>query len=108
MITLNANIYSSMKKSYGVSNKDKDENGDEDEHQKLNQSSSTLKRNAANEREMKKRDAKYTRASIVMVVLYIICNTPRVIPNVMEILIAVEEFPFVSANISLTVQYTIH
>jgi hypothetical protein len=30
-----------------------------------------------NEHELKKRDAKYTRASVVMVIVFVVCNTPR-------------------------------
>ena len=49
-----------------------------------------------NEAEFKKRDAKYTRASVVMVVAFVICNTPRCIPNIMEIIVGLEDSPTVS------------
>lgn len=45
------------------------------------------------EAEFKKRDAKYTRASVVMVVAFVVCNTPRFVPNIMEIFIGQEHFP---------------
>lgn len=45
------------------------------------------------ESEFKKRDSKYTRASVVMVVAFVVCNTPRFVPNIMEIFIKGESFP---------------
>ena len=49
-----------------------------------------------NEHELKKRDAKYTRASVVMVIVFVVCNTPRFVPNVMELFIDQIQFPKVS------------
>ena len=49
-----------------------------------------------NEHELKKRDAKYTRASVMMVIVFVVCNTPRFIPNVMELFISQSDFPKVS------------
>jgi hypothetical protein len=46
-----------------------------------------------NEAAYKKRDAKYTRASVVMVVAFVVCNTPRFVPNIMEIFLSLEDFP---------------
>ena len=46
-----------------------------------------------NESEFKKRDFKYTRASVAIVIVFVICNTPRLVPNVMEIFISMEDFP---------------
>ena len=46
-----------------------------------------------NEHELKKRDAKYTRASVVMVIVFVVCNTPRFVPNVMELFISQDQFP---------------
>jgi len=48
-------------------------------------SNTRVRRSGLNEREVKKQEAKYTRASVVMVVLFILCNTPRIIPNAMEL-----------------------
>ena len=45
------------------------------------------------EAEFKKRDAKYTRASVVMVVAFVVCNTPRCVPNIMEIIVGLEASP---------------
>ena len=45
-----------------------------------------------NESEFKKRDSKYTRASVVMVVIFVVCNTPRVVPNIMEMIFGQEWF----------------
>lgn len=61
-----------------------------------------------NEAAYKKRDAKYTRASVVMVVAFVVCNTPRFVPNIMEIFISLDEFPswgyvLISVNHMLTV-----
>lgn len=49
-----------------------------------------------NEAAYKKRDAKYTRAAVVMVVAFVVCNTPRFVPNIMEIFIKLDDFPSVS------------
>ena len=49
-----------------------------------------------NEAEFKKRDAKYTRASVVMVVAFVVCNTPRFVPNFMEIIVGLDAIPQVS------------
>ena len=46
-----------------------------------------------NEAEFKKRDAKYTRASVVMVVAFVVCNTPRFVPNFMEIIVGLDASP---------------
>ena len=53
-----------------------------------------------NEAEYKKRDGKYTRASVVMVLAFMVCNTPRMVPNIMEIFISQDEFPAVSCPFS--------
>ena len=50
------------------------------------------------EAEYKKRDAQYTRASIFMVVVFVVCNMPRFIPNCMEIFLELDEFPQVIYN----------
>ena len=50
------------------------------------------------EAEYKKRDAQYTRASVVMVMAFIVCNTPRFIPNVMEIFVELDQWPQVSTE----------
>lgn len=47
--------------------------------------SGRVRRVGLDEREMKKRDAKYTRASVMMVLVYISCQAPRVLMNVMEL-----------------------
>ena len=54
-----------------------------------------------NEHELKKRDAKYTRASVVMVIVFVVCNTPRFVPNVMELFISQDQFPKVRNYIYL-------
>ena len=53
-----------------------------------------------NEAEFKKRDAKYTRASVVMVVAFVVCNSPRCIPNIMEIIVGLEACPPVSSTLN--------
>ncbi len=58
---------------------------------------SGIRRVVANEKELKKRDAKYTRASVFMVVVFILCNSPRLVPNCMELILpSPEDFPDVS------------
>ena len=60
-------------------------------------SAGNIRRGAGNhghhEAEYKKRDAQYTRASVFMVVAFVVCNMPRFIPNVMEIFLELHEFP---------------
>ena len=59
------------------------------------QAAAGMRRVTANEREMKKRDGRYTRASVVMVIIFVLCNAPRFIPNIMEIFTVTVEFPLV-------------
>jgi len=67
-----------------------------------------VRRAGIDEREAKKRDAKYTRASVVMVVSFVICNTTRFVPNLMELYIPQTKFPewaftLISINQLLTI-----
>ena len=55
-----------------------------------------MRRMVVNDRELKKRDAKFTRAAIFMVVAFVLCHAGRLIPNAMEIFLEVKEFPSVS------------
>ena len=57
-----------------------------------------IRRAGHHEAEYKKRDAQYTRASVFMVVAFVVCNTPRFIPNVMEIFIELKDWPQASGN----------
>jgi len=52
-----------------------------------------MRRVGGNEKEMKKRDAKYTRASVAMVLVYLFCNSPRLVPNFYEIFYGAPQFP---------------
>ncbi len=55
---------------------------------------STIRRvGGATEAESKKRDSKYTRASVVMVVAFVVCNAPRFVPNIMELFVELKDFP---------------
>ena len=56
-------------------------------------SAAHIRRGGQHEAEYKKRDAQYTRASVFMVVAFVVCNTPRFIPNVMEIFIELNKWP---------------
>jgi len=67
-----------------------------------------IRRGGHHEAEYKKRDAQYTRASLFMVVAFIVCNMPRFIPNIMEIFIEFHKWPqwghvLVNVNHLLTV-----
>ena len=55
--------------------------------------SCTIRRTGYNESEFKKRDFKYTRASVAIVIVFVVCNAPRLIPNIMEIFIDPLKFP---------------
>ncbi len=57
-----------------------------------------MRRLGGNEKELKKRDGRYTRASVVMVVVYVVCNAPRLIPNCMELFLRFNQFPDVSSR----------
>ena len=63
----------------------------------LSASKSIIRRAGLNEAEYKKRDANYTRASVIMVVAFVVCNTGRFVPNIMEIFLDLECFPGVSS-----------
>ena len=41
---------------------------------------------------LRKRDARFTRAAIFMVVAFVICHAPRIIPNMAELFMGVDEF----------------
>ena len=40
----------------------------------------------------RKRDARFTRAAIFMVVAFVVCHGPRIIPNVLELVMDHEDF----------------
>ena len=61
--------------------------------------SCTIRRTGYNESEFKKRDFKYTRASVAIVIVFVVCNAPRLIPNIMEIFIDPLKFPEVSTYV---------
>ena len=41
---------------------------------------------------IRKRDARFTRAAIFMVVAFVLCHGPRIIPNVAELFMGVNDF----------------
>ena len=47
-------------------------------------------------REERERDASYTRASILMVVVFVVCHTPRLITNTLELFVDQADLPLVS------------
>ena len=70
-------------------------------HRSTTLSAGNIQRGASHghhEAEYKKRDAQYTRASVFMVVAFVVCNMPRFIPNVMEIFLELDEFPQASSS----------
>ena len=46
--------------------------------------------------EERERDVRYTRVSILMVVLYFVCHAPRIITNTVEMAVATDKIPIVS------------
>ena len=40
----------------------------------------------------RKRDARFTRAAIFMVVAFVLCHGPRVVPNMAELIMTVDDF----------------
>ena len=46
--------------------------------------------------EERERDVRYTRVSILMVVLYFVCHAPRIITNTVEMAVASDRLPIVS------------
>ena len=42
---------------------------------------------------VRKREARITKASIGITIMFLICNTPRVIPNLVEVLMDQKAFP---------------
>ena len=59
-----------------------------------------VRRVGLDEREMKKRDDKYTRASVMMVLVYIACQAPRVLLNLTELYTGVAYFYSGSIKVS--------
>ena len=53
------------------------------------------------DREARERDARYTKASILMVVVYFVCHTPRLFTNMAEIVYYGDQTPEVSLLIRL-------
>ncbi|TRY62997.1 hypothetical protein TCAL_11176 [Tigriopus californicus] len=95
MIVLNVRIYRTMKNFRDIpSGPNGSKNHGQSSMRLSGRGNDTgMRRVAGNEREMKKRDAKYTRASVVMVLVFVVCNAPRLIPNIMEIFISYQDFP---------------
>jgi len=48
-------------------------------------------------REERERDASYTRASILMVLVFVVCHTPRLITNTLELFVDQADLPLVSS-----------
>ena len=52
--------------------------------------------------EERERDVRYTRVSILMVVLYFVCHAPRIITNTVEMAVASDKIPIVSLSKHMT------
>ena len=52
--------------------------------------------NSARSGEDKEKDACYTRASILMVVVFVLCHSPRLITNTLELFVDQADLPAVS------------
>ena len=50
-------------------------------------------RSHGGENIVRKREARITKASIAITIMFVICHTPRVIPNVMEVALERDAFP---------------
>ena len=61
----------------------------------LNPSADGL-RSHGGENIVRKREARITKASIAITLMFVICHTPRIIPNVMEVALEQDAFPKVS------------
>jgi hypothetical protein len=46
---------------------------------------------------IRKREVRITRACIAITLMFVVCNTPRCVPNLMEIFMKPEDFPHVSS-----------
>ena len=53
-------------------------------------------RSHGGENILRKREARITKASIAITIMFVICHTPRVVPNVMEVALEQDAFPKVS------------
>ena len=53
--------------------------------------------NGGRTKEERERDASYTRASILMVVVFIVCHSPRLITNTVELFVDQADLPMVSS-----------
>lgn len=74
LVTLNVLIYQAMSRS-----KKSCENGPK------------LRRSTEN--TLRKREMRITNASIVIVIIFVICHSPRFLPNVIELFLKQQEFP---------------
>ena len=105
MIGLNVCIYHTMKKVRGFETN----SPNHPEHQQNLLTAANgdghkdnmggMRRTGGVSEELKKRDAKYTRASIAMVGIFIMSSVPRLILNSIELIISVEDFPEVSNQV---------
>jgi len=50
-------------------------------------------RSHGGENILRKREARITKASIAITIMFVICHTPRVVPNVMEVALEQDAFP---------------
>jgi hypothetical protein len=55
--------------------------------------------------EERERDVRYTRVSILMVVLYFVCHAPRIITNTVEMAVASDKIPIVSSYKTYEIQF---
>ena len=55
--------------------------------------------NGGRTKEERERDASYTRASILMVVVFIVCHSPRLITNTVELFVDQADLPMVSGTL---------
>ena len=50
---------------------------------------------------VRKRETRITRASIAITVMFVLCHTPRVVPNVLEVFLEPSSFPRVRFALTL-------
>ena len=88
---MNLSIYKGLQKLHGHSSTD---NKERKKSSVVDVGASLL--NNSEEEEERERDARFARASILMVVAFGLCHTPRLISNTVEMFIDHKDLPEVS------------
>ena len=94
LLFMNLSIYKGLQKLHGHLGSSTSDNKERKKSSVIDVGTSLL--NNSEEEEEKERDARFARASILMVVAFGLCHTPRLISNTVEMFIDTKDLPDVS------------